>query len=111
MSETYAQWHNDSGRKLLGKGHPGMSQKNEIVLDHTGYVGHGNTPAAWTCVAFLTLGVVVAVAGFTIQVPPVLWIGLALCVVGLMVGFVMKRMGLGYEGAAARAAENGGHAH
>lgn len=88
-----------------------MSNQNEIVLDHTGYVGHGNTPAAWTCIAILTVGVLLAVVGFTIEVMILLWVGIALCGVGLVAGFVMKRMGMGYEGDAARAAENGGHGH
>lgn len=88
-----------------------MSNQNEIVLDHTGYVGHGNTPAAWTCIAILTVGVLVAVIGFTITVMAMLWVGLALCGIGLIVGLIMKKMGLGYEGEAKRYEENGGHAH
>ncbi|MDO5617722.1 HGxxPAAW family protein [Kocuria sp.] len=88
-----------------------MSNQNEIVLDHTGYVGHGNTPAAWTCIAIMTVGVLVGVVGFTIRVFPMLWVGVAITVVGLIVGFVMKRMGLGYEGEVARVEANGGPSH
>ncbi|KAA9395011.1 hypothetical protein FCK90_03630 [Kocuria coralli] len=88
-----------------------MSNQNEIVLDHTGYVGHGSTPAAWACIAIMTVGVLVAVVGFTISVMPMLWVGVAIVVVGLVVGYIMKKMGLGYEGEAKRAAENGGPAH
>ncbi|NHU84064.1 hypothetical protein GWK18_00355 [Kocuria sp. JC486] len=88
-----------------------MSNQNEIVLDHTGYVGHGNTPAAWACVAILTVGVLLGVIGFTLPAMTLFWVGLALCGVGLVVGFVMKKMGMGYEGEAKRAMENGGARH
>lgn len=88
-----------------------MSKQNEVLLDHTGYVGHGSTPAAWACVAILTVGVIIAVVGFTIEVMVMLWVGLALCGIGLVVGFVMKKMGMGYEGEVARAASDGARAH
>ena len=39
-----------------------------IVLDHTGYVGHGNTVAAWACVAIMSVGIVIGLIGFVLLI-------------------------------------------
>lgn len=70
-----------------------------IVLDHTGYVGHGNTVAAWACVAIMSMGIVIGLIGFVQELGSVLmWVGGVIVVLGLIVGAVLKGMGMGYEG-------------
>jgi hypothetical protein len=57
---------------------------------------HGSTPAAWTAVAIIIVGVLVGAVG--LMWGPnwlVFWIGAALVPVGAIVGKVMQVMGLG----------------
>ncbi|MEX5294803.1 HGxxPAAW family protein [Kocuria sp. CPCC 205268] len=72
-----------------------MANGNEIVLDHTGFVGHGNTLAAWVTVGIMSVGVIVGVVGFTIGLTAVLVAGIVLVVVGLVAGAVLSKMGHG----------------
>ncbi|EYT49699.1 MULTISPECIES: HGxxPAAW family protein [Kocuria] len=72
-----------------------MANGNEIVLDHTGFVGHGNTLAAWVTVGIMSVGVIVGVVGFTVGSTALLIAGIVLVVVGLVAGAVLSRMGHG----------------
>lgn len=72
-----------------------MANGNEIVLDHTGFVGHGNTLAAWVTVGIMSLGVIVGVAGFTVGSTVLLIVGIVLVLVGLVAGAVLRSMGHG----------------
>lgn len=72
-----------------------MSNTNQVILDHTAAVGHGNTVAAWACIAIMAVGVIVGCVGFTIASTPVTVVGIGLIVVGLIVGAVLKVMGHG----------------
>ncbi|MFI7482728.1 HGxxPAAW family protein [Kocuria sp. M1R5S2] len=72
-----------------------MANGNEIVLDHTGFVGHGNTLAAWVTVGIMSLGFTVGTVGFTLGSSTVLIIGVVLLVVGLVAGLVLRSMGHG----------------
>lgn len=56
---------------------------------------HGSTPAAWTAVGLILLAFLVGAAGLIIPNWYVFWAGVALLVVGLVVGKVMQAMGLG----------------
>ncbi|MEX5299499.1 HGxxPAAW family protein [Kocuria sp. CPCC 205292] len=72
-----------------------MANGNEIVLDHTGFVGHGNTLAAWVTIGIMSLGVIVGVVGFTVGSTAVLIVGIVLVAVGLVAGAVLRSMGHG----------------
>ena len=72
-----------------------MSDTNQVILDHTSAVGHGNTVAAWACIGIMVVGVIVGSVGFTIASTPVTVVGIGLIVVGLIVGAVLKSMGHG----------------
>ncbi|MGX5358299.1 HGxxPAAW family protein [Kocuria sp. KH4] len=72
-----------------------MANENQIVLDHTGFVGHGNTLAAWVTIGIMSVGVIVGVTGFTVGNTPVLIVGIGLVVVGLIAGAVLRSMGHG----------------
>ncbi len=58
---------------------------------------HGNTPAAWTGVAIVLVGFVIAGLGLVLESLPMFFIGCALGPVGGVVGMVMARMGMGGE--------------
>lgn len=65
---------------------------------HDETIGHGNTPAAWTCVLIMMAGGLISSIGFIIA--SVLWfcIGLGVMVLGLIVGFILKKAGYGVGG-------------
>jgi hypothetical protein len=62
---------------------------------------HGNTPAAWTGVMIILAGFVVGGIGLVIDSWTVFWVGVALGLIGPVVGKVMQKMGLGVETARA----------
>src|SRR5438045_810686 len=55
----------------------------------------GRCPAAWTWVTIMFLGSIVSGAGVIVAQPWVFFVGLAVIVVGAVVGKVMQMMGLG----------------
>ncbi|KNE83563.1 MULTISPECIES: HGxxPAAW family protein [Streptomyces] len=58
---------------------------------------HGHTPAAWTGVIIAFIGFCVASA-FTVMASPVgFWVGIALVFLGGIVGWMMKKAGLGQD--------------
>jgi hypothetical protein len=58
---------------------------------------HGNTPAAWTGVTLILVGFLVGGIGLVIGSWLVFWIGVALCPIGVIVGKIMQKMGLGAD--------------
>lgn len=64
---------------------------------HHDHIGHGSTPAAWTLSLTIVLGSVIAGVGFIIPDWIVAGVGFALMPVGIILGIVMKKMGLGVE--------------
>ena len=56
---------------------------------------HGNTPAAWMGVLIILVGFTVAGIGLVVESWTMFWIGVALGVVGPIVGKIMQKMGLG----------------
>ena len=75
-----------------------MSNTDQIILDHTAAVGHGNTVAAWACVGVMTVGVIVGCVGFVMASVPVTVVGIGLIIVGVIAGGVLKSMGYGKGG-------------
>ncbi len=61
-------------------------------------LGHGNTPAAWTVVVILLLAFTIGTFAFWFEQPWLVWSSVALAVVGLIVGGVMRRLGYGKGG-------------
>ncbi len=58
---------------------------------------HGHTPAGWTGVIIAFVGFCVA-GGFMVAAEPVgFWAGIALTLVGAVVGGIMKLMGMGKD--------------
>jgi hypothetical protein len=57
--------------------------------------GHGHTPAAWTGVIIAFIGFTVAGAFMVMANPMGFWGGMAIVVIGGVVGGVMRTMGLG----------------
>ncbi|GAA2753213.1 HGxxPAAW family protein [Amnibacterium kyonggiense] len=60
--------------------------------------GHGSSPAAWTAVVIMLIGIAIATAFLFLDVIPLVWLGAALVPIGLIVGGVLKAVGLGVGG-------------
>ncbi|MCX5047495.1 MULTISPECIES: HGxxPAAW family protein [unclassified Streptomyces] len=58
---------------------------------------HGHTPAAWTGVTIAFIGFCVSGAFMVMAEPVGFWAGMAIVVVGGIVGWIMSAMGLGQE--------------
>ncbi|KOU69674.1 membrane protein [Streptomyces sp. MMG1533] len=56
---------------------------------------HGHTPAAWTGVIIAFIGFTVAGAFMVLAYPAGFWGGMAIVVLGGVVGWIMRAMGLG----------------
>ncbi|PYI67630.1 hypothetical protein CVV68_09315 [Arthrobacter livingstonensis] len=69
-------------------------------IDHSVELGHGNSPAAWTCVTVMLVGTIVGCVAFLIGESATLlfWIGVGIIAVGLIVGIAMKSAGYGVGG-------------
>ncbi|MFE1645026.1 DUF6704 family protein [Microbacterium sp. P01] len=64
-----------------------------------GDLGHGHSPAAWTAVVIMLVGLAIGTAAFFFEVVWLVWASVAIVVIGLIVGWVMKRAGYGVGGA------------
>lgn len=58
---------------------------------------HGNTPAAWTGVIIILAGFVVGGMGLILHHVWVFWIGVGLVPFAVIVGLIMRKMGLGID--------------
>lgn len=65
---------------------------------HAEPVGHGNSPAAWTLVAIVLFGAAVSCVAFAMASAFWFWLGVAVMGVGLIVGWIMRKVGYGVGG-------------
>lgn len=73
---------------------------------HSEAVGHGNSPAAWTCVIIMLVGALVASIAFVIASTVIFIAGIVVMVAGLLVGWAMRKAGYGVGGSKLK---NAGH--
>lgn len=60
--------------------------------------GHGDSPAAWTAVVIMLVGVAIGTVALFLNVLPLVYVGAVLIPIGLIVGGVLKRAGFGVGG-------------
>ena len=60
--------------------------------------GHGSSPAAWTAVVIMLIGIAIGTAFLFLNVIPLVWAGAVVVVIGLIVGGVLKAAGFGVGG-------------
>jgi hypothetical protein len=67
---------------------------------HAPELGHGNSPAAWTCVGVMLLGALVCAIAFVLGSDATILfiIGVVIIVVGLLVGWLLRKAGYGVGG-------------
>ena len=76
------------------------------MSNHIGDPGHGHSPAAWTAVVIMLLAIAIGTLFFFLDMPALVWASVALLVVGLLVGWIMKRAGYGVGGSKVAAKEH-----
>jgi hypothetical protein len=59
---------------------------------------HGHTTAAWVTVSLVIVGAVVASVAVLTALPWLFWVGIGVVVVAVVVGLVLKVLGLGQPG-------------
>ncbi|MBT2494110.1 HGxxPAAW family protein [Microbacterium sp. AGC62] len=60
--------------------------------------GHGHSPAAWTAVVIMLVGVAAATVAFCFEQPVLVMISLVLVPIGAIAGWVLARAGYGVKG-------------
>ncbi|MFC4139418.1 MULTISPECIES: HGxxPAAW family protein [unclassified Microbacterium] len=60
--------------------------------------GHGHSPAAWTAVVIMLVGVGLATLFFCLEQPPLVWASVVVIVIGPIVGWAMAKAGYGVNG-------------
>lgn len=60
--------------------------------------GHGHSPAAWTAVIIMLVGIAVGTAAFFLDVPWLVWSCVVVIVIGIVVGFILAKAGYGVNG-------------
>ena len=64
--------------------------------------GHGSSPAAWTAVVIMLVGFSIIALFLYLNVTPMIYVGIVLVPIGLIVGYVMKKIGFGADGSRTR---------
>jgi hypothetical protein len=57
--------------------------------------GHGHSPAAWTAVTIMLVAFVIGTVAFFLDLAWLVWASAGLLVVGLIVGWIMAKVGYG----------------
>ncbi|WP_166864461.1 MULTISPECIES: DUF6704 family protein [unclassified Salinibacterium] len=60
--------------------------------------GHGHSPAAWVAVIIMLTAFSIGTVAFFLDMPWLVWASAALLVVGLLVGWVLAKLGYGVGG-------------
>jgi protein-S-isoprenylcysteine O-methyltransferase Ste14 len=81
-------------------------QATSTMASHADAVGHGNSPAAWTCVIVMLVGALISSIAFVIASTPIFIGGVVVMVAGLIVGWAMRKAGYGVGGSKL---QNNGH--
>lgn len=65
--------------------------------------GHGSSPAAWTGMTIMLIGVAAGTLFFWLDQPLLVWVSASLLVVGPLVGTIMAKAGYGVGGSKIKA--------
>ena len=60
--------------------------------------GHGHSPAAWTAVVIMLVGVAAATVAFCFEQWTLAWVLLAIVPIGAIAGWVLAKAGYGVKG-------------
>ncbi|TQJ51017.1 HGxxPAAW family protein [Phycicoccus sp. SLBN-51] len=65
------------------------------MAEHEQHEDHGHSVAAWTAVAIILAGCVVAAWGVLVATPILFWVGIVIAVLGAVAGKVLGMAGYG----------------
>ena len=68
------------------------------MTNHSEQPGHGSSPAAWIAVTIMLFGVFVGTLFLFLDVKPLVYVGAVLLLIGLLVGWLLKKAGFGVNG-------------
>ncbi len=57
--------------------------------------GHGHSPAAWTAVIIMLVAFSIGTVAFFLEMAWLVWASAGLLVIGMIVGYVLSRVGYG----------------
>lgn len=60
--------------------------------------GHGDSPAAWTAVIVMMLGIAVGTVAFFLAMEWLVWVSAGVVVFGAILGFILAKAGYGVNG-------------
>jgi hypothetical protein len=60
--------------------------------------GHGHSPAAWTAVVVMLLGVTAGTIAFCLDQPVFVWVSVGIVVIGFLLGMILAKAGYGVNG-------------
>jgi len=85
---------------MSNKSATSVSTAAQDVTDHSIELGHGNSPAAWTCVGVMLIGTIIGCIAFVLgeSATVLFWIGVGVIGLGLILGLVLKKAGYGVDG-------------
>lgn len=76
-----------------------MSTKQEEL-------GHGNSPAAWTAVIVMVIGLSIGTLFLFLENITMVWVGAGVLALGMLLGLVMKAVGYGVNGSKIQAKQH-----
>jgi hypothetical protein len=68
------------------------------MSNQSAQAGHGSSPAAWVAVTIMLIGVFIGTLFLFLDVKPLVYLGAALLLIGLLVGWLLKKAGFGVGG-------------
>jgi hypothetical protein len=60
--------------------------------------GHGNSPAAWTAVVIMLVGIAGGTLAFWLDIAWLVWVSAGVVLLGAIVGIIMSKVGYGVSG-------------
>lgn len=60
--------------------------------------GHGDSPAAWTAVIVMLLGIAAGTVFFFLNMPALVWASVGVVAVGALLGWILSKAGFGVNG-------------
>lgn len=65
---------------------------------HHGDPGHGDSPAAWTAVIVMLLGIAAGAVFFFLNMPVLVWVSAGIVLLGVLLGLILAKAGYGVNG-------------
>ena len=60
--------------------------------------GHGDSPAAWTAVVVMLIGITAGAVFFFLNMPALVWASGGIVLLGLIIGWILAKAGYGVNG-------------